>query len=134
LRPHCAKALYRKGIALLELDEYDEALKSWETLSKLLPVDIFMPLTEQESLRIPNLIRQAKLGKQRQREHAKRQQISLQKAFSSTSTKEGNIKESLVGNAVDLMSIREMLSYVFSSIINFFTRLLSTGWKLSKKE
>ena len=158
LRPRCLKALFRKGIALLEIYEYEASIASFELCCQLQSQEqessdgagagVCMPLSEQERARIPQLLLRARNGIRRQKEHFKKQQLALVRAFdagsshssssgsSSSSTAEYDRSSSVIqhqpalrsnGKGEDqlpLMSAWELLCYFCSCLMAFLWRLL----------
>eukprot|EP01035_Chromulina_nebulosa_P031046 gene31046-41349_t len=154
LRPYCSKALYRKGIALLEVGDYDAAVAAFNLIhSRPHPekeepqagdsVGESMPLSEQETSRVAGYLARARSGIRRQREHAQQQKLALVRAFNKSGTRqptgprpnEGLSSQQpppIVKEAVGLMSAWELLSYFYRSFISFIRQLLTSSTRLKK--
>ena len=146
LRPRCSKALYRKGIALLEVGDYDAAVAAFNLIhSRPHPEKEkpqtggsggeSMPLSEQETSRVAGYLARAKSGIRRQREHAQQQKLALVRAFNKSSPRELIPPPQplpIVKEAVQLMTAWELLSYFYRSFMSIIRQLLTSSTRIKK--
>ena len=154
-RPRCAKALYRKSVALLELGDYDGALAALHCMDiqpnqevgyKSGGSDVSMPLSEQEASKVPGLLVRARNGIRRQKEHAQRQKQALVRAFNKSSLRSEpdgphSSDEDLHKQApavieketMKMMTAWELFSYFLRSFIYFVSRFFSPTKRLNKE-
>lgn len=154
LRPRCSKALYRKGIALLEVGDYDAAVAAFNLIHSRPHLEKeepqagdsggdSMPLSEPEAARVAGYLARARSGIRRQREHAQQQKLALVRGFNKSSNREpagARPNEGLppqqtlplVKGAVQLMTAWELLSYFYRSFMSFIRQLLSSSTRLKK--
>ena len=159
LRPRCSKALYRKGIALLEVGDYDAAIAAFSLVRNLPHLEKekeepkaggdaseSMPLSEQEASRVPGYLARARSGIRRQREHALQQKQALVRAFNKSSSREpGGPRRRpndglqpqqappFVKEAVQLMTAWELLSFFYRSFLSFVSQLFTSSRRLKKE-
>lgn len=155
LRPRCSKALYRKGIALLEVGDYDAAVAAFNLIHSCPHPEKekpqtgdsggeSMPLSEQETSRVAGYLARAKSGIRRQREHAQQQKLALVRAFNKSSPRETAEPRPnevvpppqplpIVKEAVQLMTAWELLSYFYRSFMSIIRQLLTSSTRMKKE-
>ncbi len=129
----CEKAIFRKGLSLIKLGEFDDAiqiLKSMdiregincnETQDDLKNEEKTWKLSDRDRQRIPQLLKEAYNGRKRHREILSRQKESLQRAFGSKR------EDAVVAAPVEelkRMSFIELVLFAWECLVKLFLWLL----------
>lgn len=129
----CEKAIFRKGLSLIKLGEFDDAiqiLKSIdirkgincnETQDDLKNEEKTWKLSDRDRQRIPQLLKEAFNGRKRHREILSRQKESLQRAFGSKR------EDAVVAAPVEElkpMSFIELVLFAWECVVKLFIWLL----------
>lgn len=137
LRPHCGKALFRRGKSLLVVGEYQSAKENLVELIEMTAEQ--SDLTEQEAKAVPGLIDKANQGLRKDRMDRDAMRRSLQKGFQSTAPAKPLSVEAepeAVKMQVEPMTATEFLIYILELlaryILSFFIKLKDKKEKKAK--
>jgi tetratricopeptide (TPR) repeat protein len=154
LRPDCVKAQLRKGMALVRMREYSDALNCLKTCQQYehskpaiddlgsfdsstdfdcVPpqgVSSQISLSENDQKKLNSLLLQARKGVREERAHNERQRVAMRRAFPTEEKKKTALElagTTLVVNAAapkNLMSLTELLVFVMESLWEWLVHCL----------